>query len=132
MPNWCQNQLTVQDATPELRAYLEHNGFFFPRMVPPPPLADPGDDSAAAAQQEAAWGTKWELGEDEGRMVAADLLSGGVSFFDTAWSPPNRDGARRVVPISERTEGVASRCIRGSFGSTGAYSPNHAPASFMY
>jgi hypothetical protein len=88
MPNWCQNQLTVRDATPELRAYLEHNGFSFARMVPLPPLADPGDDSAAVAQQVAAWGTKWDLDEDEGQMVADALLSDGVAFFDTAWSPP--------------------------------------------
>lgn len=88
MPNWCQNKLTVNGATPELRAYLEHNGLSFARMLPLPPMPDPGNDSAVVAQQVAAWGAKWDLDEDEGRMVAADLLAGGIAFFETAWSPP--------------------------------------------
>jgi hypothetical protein len=80
--------LTVQDATPELRAYLECNGFSFARMAPLPPQADPNDESATVTQQLAAWGTKWDLDEDESKSVAENLLANGVAYFDTAWSPP--------------------------------------------
>jgi len=38
--------------------------------------------------QIAAWGTKWDLDEDEQRQVADDLLETGIAYFDTAWSPP--------------------------------------------
>jgi hypothetical protein len=80
--------LTVQDATPELRAYLECNGFSFARMAPLPPQADPNDESATVTQQLAAWGTKWDLDEEESKSVAENLLDSGVAYFATAWSPP--------------------------------------------
>lgn len=43
MPNWCQNHLTVSGATPEFRAWIEKEGFFFGKMNPPrpPELPDP-------------------------------------------------------------------------------------------
>jgi hypothetical protein len=88
MPNWCNNQLTVADATPELRAYLKDHGFSFGKINP---ASEPevGSKSARILElQIAAWGTKWDLDEGEQRSVADDLLDAGIAFFDTAWSPP--------------------------------------------
>jgi hypothetical protein len=79
MPNWCQNQLTVNGATPELRAWLEC-GFSFQRMKPVIPADSP--------TQCPAWGTKWDLDENEQHEAASELLEIGTAFFDTAWSPP--------------------------------------------
>lgn len=79
MPNWCQNQLTVNDATPEFRAWLE-GGFSFQRMKPVTPADSPTQCSA--------WGTKWDLDDNEQREAASKLLEIGTAFFDTAWSPP--------------------------------------------
>ncbi len=79
MPNWCQNQLTVNGATPEFRAWLE-GGFSFQRMNPV--------TSADSLTQCSAWGTKWDLDENDQRESASELLEIGTAFFDTAWSPP--------------------------------------------
>jgi hypothetical protein len=85
MPNWCQNQLTVTGATPELRAWLKTEGFSFGKMNPLP-----GGESADLEIRYATWGTKWDLDEIRRREVADDLLRGSPGFFDTAWAPPFR------------------------------------------
>ena len=79
MPNWCQNQLTVNGATPELRAWLKE-GFSFQRMKPVVP--------ADSRNQCPAWGTKWDLDENEQREAASEILEIGTAWFNTAWSPP--------------------------------------------
>ena len=88
MPNWCNNQLTVSGATPELRAYLKDHGFSFEKINP---VAEPGPSSEpmrVIQLQIDAWGTKWDLDEPEQWWVANELIETGVAFFDTAWSPP--------------------------------------------
>ena len=35
-----------------------------------------------------AWGTKWDLDENQRREVASQLIETGAAYFDTAWSPP--------------------------------------------
>jgi hypothetical protein len=89
MPNWCQNQLTVTGATPEFRAWLEKEGFSFEKMNPPrKPRKSIRNVWAIPDSHYTAWGTKWDLPENEQREVANDLLNHGNAFFDTAWSPP--------------------------------------------
>ena len=88
MPNWCNNQLTVSGATPELRAYLEENGFSFDKIHP---VAEPAPDAEpmrVIQLQNDAWGTKWDLDEPDQLRVARELLDVGTAYFDTAWSPP--------------------------------------------
>jgi hypothetical protein len=91
MPNWCQNQLTVTGATPELRAWLE-DGFSFQRMKPvhQPETneSSPGDRWSLSEAQCSAWGTKWDLDETEQAEAASELLDCGNTWFDTAWTPP--------------------------------------------
>jgi hypothetical protein len=88
MPNWCQNQLTVTGATPELRAWLKKKGFSFEKMNPPRKPRKTRNVWASPDMYYNAWGTKWDLPENEQREVASDLLDHGSAFFDTAWSPP--------------------------------------------
>ena len=85
MPNWCDNELTVHDMTPELQAWLEENGFSFEKMAP---LEETGRDRLDL--QRKAWGTKWDLDDEEQRQVAEDLLDSGEANFETAWVPPVR------------------------------------------
>ena len=88
MPNWCNNQLTVARATPELRAYLEETGFSFENINPPVEPAPSAEPMRVIHPQIDAWGTKWDLDEPDQRRVADELLDTGIAFFDTAWSPP--------------------------------------------
>jgi hypothetical protein len=87
MPNWCQNHLMVTGATPELRAWLKSEGFSFAKMSPPRPPRKNARNPLSAPYDD-AWGTKWDLDENEQRQVASDLLEGAAAHFDTAWSPP--------------------------------------------
>jgi len=89
MPNWCQNHLTVTGATPEFRAWLKAEGFSFEKMNPPRRPGQESEDSWSLINSQcSAWGTKWDLDENEQHEVAAELLETGAAFFDTAWSPP--------------------------------------------
>jgi hypothetical protein len=63
----------------EFRAWLK-DGFSFQRMKP----VIPADSSTQCP----AWGTKWDLDDNEQHEVASELLEIGAAFFDTAWSPP--------------------------------------------
>ena len=87
MPNWCDNQLTVTRATPELRAWLGENGFSFEKIHP---VAEPvGCPPSGVIQPYIdAWGTKWDLDEPDQLRVADDLHDVGTAYFGTAWSPP--------------------------------------------
>ena len=88
MPNWCNNQLTVSDATPELRAYLKDHGFSFEKIHPlPEPVASSNDPRVIQLQID-AWGTKWDLDENDQWWVANELIETGIAYFDTPWSPP--------------------------------------------
>lgn len=88
MSNWCANQLTVTGATPELRAYLKARGFSFEKINPPAKPTPSPESMEVIQHQIAAWGTKWDLDENDQRRVADELLEMGNAFFDTAWSPP--------------------------------------------
>lgn len=94
MPNWCNNQLTVTGATPELRAYLKDHGFSFEKINSPAIPTPPSESSESSESMEVkqsridAWGTKWDLPEDEQWWVANELHETGIAYFDTAWSPP--------------------------------------------
>jgi hypothetical protein len=80
MPNWCQNQLAVDEPmSDELRAYLKENGFSFSKIAP---------CAEDCQSQVNAWGTKWDISEEEQKEVARGLLDGDLVEFNTAWSPP--------------------------------------------
>jgi len=88
MPNWCNNQLTLSGATPELSAYLKEHGFSFDKINP---VAEPPPDSGPMRVIQLmidAWGTKWDLDESDQLRVANELIETGIAYFDTAWSPP--------------------------------------------
>lgn len=88
MPNWCFNKLTVTNSTPELEAFLKEHGLSFEAIVKPnrPENDEHGFETVSA--QVHAWGTKWDLPDDEAKEAAAFLLNDGECNFDTAWSPP--------------------------------------------
>ena len=88
MPNWCQNHLTVNGATPEFRAWLKKKGFSFEKMNTPRKPRKTRNGLAILDSCCNAWGTKWDLPENEQREVADELLEYDEAFFDTAWSPP--------------------------------------------
>lgn len=88
MPNWTENKLSVDNVTPEFIEYLETEGFSFEKMAPPNCPENDENGFATVSAQNEAWGTKWDLPENEQKEVAASLITEGVASFDTAWSPP--------------------------------------------
>ena len=88
MPNWCQNHLTVTGATPEFRAWLETERFSFEAMAPANDAPKETDPHQLQAARTNAWGTKWDIDENDQHRVAKDLIIGNAAFFDTAWDPP--------------------------------------------
>lgn len=89
MPNYCFNKLTVTNSTPKLEEFLKEHGLSFEAIVKPEPIENDKDGSGTIFAQTAAWGTKWDLDENEAKETAAALLSTGHCNFDTAWSPPS-------------------------------------------
>lgn len=87
MPNWCDNKLTVTNATPEFLEYLRNEGFSFEKMSPPDRPENDEDGFGVLAAQTKAWGTKWDLDEKEQKEIADSLCHGEARFL-TAWSPP--------------------------------------------
>jgi hypothetical protein len=87
MPNWCQNKLEVYGVIPaEFAEWLRKDGgLVFGRVVPVAPAENGLEESI---RQTAAWGTPWELDENEATECASNLLECGEAFFNTAWSPP--------------------------------------------
>ena len=61
----------------------------FEAIVKPdrPEVDEDGFETVTA--QTNAWGTKWDLNENEAKESAASLLENGSCNFDTAWSPPS-------------------------------------------
>ena len=114
MPNWCNNSITLEhkDSAMVQRAYdALREGRFLQEFIPcPQDLIDTvsgfmGEDKRAAheAQQEAnlekygyanwydfnvnEWGTKWDVGGDDGlmQMLSPNTLQ---ASFESAWAPP--------------------------------------------
>jgi hypothetical protein len=108
MPNCCQNHLTVTGATHEFRAWLE-NGFSFEKMNPPRKSGKTRNGWAMLDRHYTAWGTKWDLAENEQRQIACELLENGAAFFDTAWSPP----IEAIVALSRRFPDDTLILVRG-------------------
>ena len=80
MPNWCQNQLTVDSPmSNELVDYLRVHGLSFAKIAP--------CEQTAEAQKD-AWSTKWDLRDEDQREAANELIVERACGFDTAWSPP--------------------------------------------
>ncbi len=99
MPNWCNNKLTVTNSTPKLEAFLKEHGLSFEAIVKPELSENDENGWATIAAQSAAWGTKWDLTEDEAKETAASLLENDECIFDTAWSPPSE----AIRALSEQT-----------------------------
>ncbi len=89
MPNWCENKLTVINFTPKLEAFLKEHGLSFEAIVKPDRSEVDGDGWGTVNAQKSAWGTKWDLADDEQKEAAASLLEFGECSFITAWSPPS-------------------------------------------
>lgn len=89
MPNWTINKLTVTNSTPKLEEFLKEHGLSFEAIVKPDRPEVDEDGSETINAQVHAWGTKWDLDEDEALESATALLETGSCDFNTAWSPPS-------------------------------------------
>jgi hypothetical protein len=89
MPNWCNCQLIVTNSTPKLEAFLKGHGLSFEAIVKPNRPENDENNFGAVDAQQSAWGTKWDLDENDAKETADCLLNGGACSFDTAWSPPS-------------------------------------------
>jgi hypothetical protein len=114
MPNWCNNSITLEhkDSAMVQRAYdALKRGEFLQEFIPcPQALRDTvagfmGEDKRAAHEaqmadniekhgykdwydwQVANWGTKWDVGGDDGlmQMLSPNTLQ---ASFESAWAPP--------------------------------------------
>jgi hypothetical protein len=61
----------------------------FEAIVKPNRPENDGDGFETVNAQQSAWGTKWDLSENESKEAGDCLLNGGACSFDTAWSPPS-------------------------------------------
>jgi hypothetical protein len=100
MPNWCFNQLTVTNSTPKLESFLKEHGLSFEAIVKPNRPENDENGFGTVNAQQSAWGTKWDLEENDAKEVADSLIEDNAASFDTAWSPPSE--AIRV--LSEITD----------------------------
>ena len=116
MPNWCNNNLTLQHADPAMikrAAEALERGEFLAEFLPVPEqlqivagsVGDPDEQRKLEAQTKrnveelgygnwydycvGEWGTKWDVGADGSTDVHPDgkMLH---TYFDSAWSPPVR------------------------------------------
>jgi len=116
MPNWCNNSITLKHKDPAMieRAYKALcRGEFLQEFFPcPQELIDtvagfPGEDKRAAHEAQmksniekygykdwydwnvANWGTKWDVGGDDGliQLLSENSLD---ASFDSAWAPPTQ------------------------------------------
>ena len=83
MPNWCANTLTLEHEDPAMierakTAFAE--GKFLKELVPPP--SKDWDYNWCVEN----WGTKWDVGSDDGINEFTDTTL--VLYFDSAWAPP--------------------------------------------
>ena len=93
MPNWCENNLVINDLLPNERSVVVKSleeGNFLETFLPTPE----GDDNDWYAHHTDVWGTKWDICDSD---VSTDDESV-VAFFNTAWSPP----INGIVAISEQ------------------------------
>lgn len=90
MPNWCENILTIEDCSPELKSYLLEHGLSFEKIKPTPPELLEG--SGWYDWRVENWGTKWDLDEREQRETIEQFILNSPTItqatFMTAWSPP--------------------------------------------
>ena len=114
MPNWCNNNLTLQHADPAMikrAADALERGEFLEEFIPVPQqlkivagsVGDPDEQAQLTAQTlknveelgygnwydycVGEWGTKWDVGTDGSTDVHPDGLML-HTYFDSAWSPP--------------------------------------------
>jgi len=116
MPNWCNNNLTLQHADPAMitrAAEALERGEFLAEFLPVPEqlqivagsVGDPDEQRKLEAQTKrnveelgygnwydycvGEWGTKWDVGADGTTDVHPDgkMLH---TYFDSAWAPPVR------------------------------------------
>jgi len=114
MPNWCNNNLTLQHADPAMikrAADALERGEFLEEFIPVPKqlkivagsVGDPDEQAQLVAQTlknveelgygnwydycVGEWGTKWDVGTDGSTDVHPDGLML-HTYFDSAWSPP--------------------------------------------
>ena len=114
MPNWCNNNLTLQHEDPAMikrAAEALDRGEFLQEFIPVPEdlkitagrVGDGDEQKALEAQTKAnvekygygnwydysvgEWGTKWDVGDDGATDIHPDgkMLH---TYFDSAWSPP--------------------------------------------
>ena len=114
MPNWCNNNLTLQHEDPAMikrAADALERGEFLEEFIPVPKqlkivagcVGDPDEQAKLTAQTVknveelgygnwydycvGEWGTKWDVGQDGATDVHPDgkMLH---TYFDSAWSPP--------------------------------------------
>lgn len=116
MPNWCNNSVTLKHKDPAMieRAHKAlADGKFLQEFFPcPQDLIDtvagfPGEDKREAHEAQvksnlekygyanwydwnvANWGTKWDIGGDDGLIQKLDANTLEASF-DSAWAPPTQ------------------------------------------
>lgn len=84
MPNWCNNNLTINSDDPELikKFNLALDAEYLFQALKPNPSGE--WDYAWSVDN---WGVKWDVKKDEVQVVQADEDRIIVSF-DTAWGPP--------------------------------------------
>lgn len=114
MPNWCNNSITLRHADSQMVQRAQEalaNGRLLQEFIPcPQDLLDtvagfPGEDKRAAHEAQmdrnvalygykdwydwnvANWGTKWDIGGDDGLTERVDPNTLRASF-DSAWAPP--------------------------------------------
>ena len=116
MPNWCNNNLTLQHEDPAMikrAAEALERGEFLAEFIPVPEqlqivagcVGDPDEQRKLEAQTKrnveelgygnwydycvGEWGTKWDVGADGSTDIHPDgkMLH---TYFDSAWAPPVR------------------------------------------
>ena len=116
MPNWCNNNLTLQHEDPAMikrAAEALERGEFLAEFIPVPEqlqivagcVGDPDEQRKLEAQTKrnveelgygnwydycvGEWGTKWDVGADGSTDIHPDgkILH---TYFDSAWAPPVR------------------------------------------
>lgn len=145
MPNWCNNNLTLEHDDPQMiqRAFdaLER-GEFLQEFIPVPQdlketvagsHGDPVEQAKLVEQTQrniekygygnwydycvGEWGTKWDIGE----QGASDIHPEGRmlhTYFDSAWSPPI-NAYEKLEALGFRVEAMF---YEGGMGFAGAYS----------
>ena len=115
MPNWCNNSVEISHGDPAKIALLAEafkRGEFCQHVIPTPKeLTETvagfmgGDQREAHEAQQKAnrekygytdwygfqtanWGTKWDVGGDDGSIDVAEDGRSFTASFDSAWSPP--------------------------------------------